>query len=372
MSGEREFHIALDARFLREKYSGIGAHIKGLLSGFSKVKLPSSLKFTVFGPPFVQRFLPEKENFQFLECSTPPLRLKEHWEITGLLRGRKISLLHVPHFNAPFFWGRKLIVTIHDLTPLRFPQQYSPAARAYFQIMVKRASRRAEAVFAVSRFTAQSLIEMGIPREKIRVIYNGVDPPPEAPPERERTFLEKYNLRDYLLYCGNVRFHKNVALLVRLIRELQKSFPGLKLVIAGAVDPDYQEFQLELSKTDPELVLLLGYVNPEELGNLYKNALLFLFPSLSEGFGIPPLEAMSFGLPVLASNCASLPEVLGDAALLLPPDDLNAWVEGVKSVLLNPSSRESLKVKGLQRWRLFSWENTAHSLLKEYERLKCA
>jgi glycosyltransferase involved in cell wall biosynthesis len=307
-----------------------------------------------------------------LECSTPPLRLKEHWEITGLLRGRKISLLHVPHFNAPFFWGRKLIVTIHDLTPLRFPQQYSPAARAYFQIMVKRASRRAEAVFAVSQFTAQSLIEMGIPGEKIRVIYNGVDPPPEAPSERERSFLEKYNLRDYLLYCGNVRFHKNVALLVRLIRELQKYFPGLKLVIAGAVDPDYQEFQLELSKTDPELVLLLGYVNPEELGTLYKNALLFLFPSLSEGFGIPPLEAMSYGLPVVASNCTSLPEVLGDAALLLPPYDLNAWVEGVKSILLNPSSRESLKVKGLQRWRLFSWENTAHSLLKEYERLKCA
>ncbi|MGB9834705.1 MAG: glycosyltransferase family 4 protein, partial [bacterium] len=365
MSSEREFHIALDARFLREKYSGIGAHIKGLLTGFSKVELPSSLKFTIFGPPFAQRFLPKKENFQFLECSTPPLRLKEHWEIPRLLRDRNIFLFHVPHFNAPFFWRGKLIVTIHDLTPLRFPQQYSPAARAYFQIMVRRASRRAEVVFAVSRFTAQCLIEMGIPGEKIRVIYNGVEPPPEAPPERERAFLEKYNLRDYLLYCGNVRFHKNVALLVRLIRELQKSFPSLKLVIAGAVDPDYEEFQLELSKTDPELVLLLGYVSPEGLSTLYKNALLFLFPSLSEGFGIPPLEAMSYGLPVVASHCASIPEVLGDAALLLPPDDLNAWVEGVKSMLLNHLSRETLKEKGLQRWRLFSWENTARSILKE-------
>ncbi|MDI6868644.1 MAG: glycosyltransferase family 1 protein [Coprothermobacterota bacterium] len=370
MNSNREFHIALDARFLREKYSGIGAHIKGLLTGFSKVEFSSGLKFTLFGPPFAQRFLPKKENFQFLECSIPPLRLKEHWEIPRLLRDRNISLFHVPHFNAPFLWRGKLIVTIHDLTPLRFPQQYSPAARAYFQIMVRRASRRAEAVFAVSRFTAQSLIEMGIPGEKIRVIYNGVEPPPEAPPERERTFLEKYNLRDYLLYCGNVRFHKNVALLVRLIRELQKSFPSLKLVIAGAVDPDYQEFKLELSKTDPELVLLLGYVSPEGLSTLYKNALLFLFPSLSEGFGIPPLEAMSYGLPVVASHCASIPEVLGDAALLLPPDDLDAWVEGVKSILVNSSFCESLKEKGLQRWKMFSWENTARSMLKEYERLK--
>jgi len=277
----------------------------------------------------------------------------------------KVQVLHCTSSEAPPWSPCPLVVTVHDLNHLLFPQfARSPFARLYTQWMLGHIRKRAARVLADSNRTRDDLVRFGVPLNKITVVALGVEerfrpvPADEAAPH-----LKKYKLEGgYLLYVGNVRGIKNVPRLIEaytLLREKYKIVPPLVLVGRD---------QMAAEKAAGTLpgVRFLGAVDSESLPALYSSAGLFAFPSLYEGFGLPPLEAMACGVPVVASTGGSLPEVLGGAAVLTDPTDVHALAEALGRVLFDNALQKDLVAKGLERAAMYSWRITADETFQVY------
>jgi glycosyltransferase involved in cell wall biosynthesis len=340
---EAPLRVAIDARMI--DCSGIGTYVRGLLKALGRIDPPvDAVALRPEAPIYgLREQLAVPRAFARL---APPARL-----------------LHVPHYNAPLFFGRApLVITVHDLIHLRFPGlARRRGARLYARLMSPRACRLARAVICVSQATRRDLLEIVPDAEpKVRVIPHGCDfAPPSA--EGRRATLERLGLvPGYVLYAGNVRPHKNVDVLIRALRRFAAT-DRPKLVLAG-------EDQMPLfwpARSDPE-VRMLGRLPIEDLPALYSGAGAFVFPSLYEGFGLPPLEAMACGAPVICSNAGSLPEVVGEAAILFPPEDEEALACALRRVLAEPGLADALRAKGFERARRFLWEKTASETAELY------
>jgi glycosyltransferase involved in cell wall biosynthesis len=366
---KKPLEVFFDARFLTANASGIGTHIRGLLQGFSRISIPDYMRIAVFGPEFIRPYIPPTSTFRYVPCDIPVLSAKEQIMLPIFLLRNGAKILHVPHFNIPFFWHGMFLITIHDLTPMHFPKQFSFFSRTTFRILTRAGCARSTAVIADSQATKQDLIQHRYRETGIYVVYNGVDAPPEVDSEIIQYMKQRFGLQDrFLLFCSNLKPHKNVAMLVRLIRELQKEYPGLQLVLAGSRDPRYRELNTELERTPAGLVILTGYISQIELSALYRGSAVFLFPSLAEGFGLPPLEAMACGTPVVASSCSSIPEILGEAAIMVDPGDLEEWSKAIRLVLSSSAEDlEKIRQKGIARAAEFSWQNAAKQVVKIYK-----
>ncbi len=254
--------------------------------------------------------------------------------------------------------------TFHDLAVLDRPEWFNPRFAAWYGWLLPRLARRVQHIIAVSEFTKRRITErIGIEPQKITVIPIGVDErfvrksPEEVVEVRKSLGILSQH---YLLCVGSVEPRKNLHRLLQAWTRLQEQIPSdIQLVVAGAkgrslVFPDVSFEQL------PPKVHLTGYVKDEQLAGLYSGALALIYPSLYEGFGLPPLEAMACGTPVITSNVTSLPEVVEDAAMLIDPLDVNSIAEGMKRVVESSSLREELQRKGLERAKKYTWERTAH------------
>jgi glycosyltransferase involved in cell wall biosynthesis len=333
--------VALDAR-MREM-SGIGTYIRGLLralpgAGVDPVPLEglTAPAYGIRGQIQVPR--------AFARLSP------------------QATLLHVPHYNAPLRFDGPLVVTIHDLIHLKLPGLVRrPGARFYASFMIPRVARRADAIVCVSERTKRDLLEV-VPEveAKVRVVPNGCDLAPAAPAERDAVLARLGLSPGYVLYVGNIRPHKNVDALLRAHAALPE--PRAPLVLAG---DDQMPAGWE-GRARPG-VRLLGHVEPADLPALYASSGVFAFPSLYEGFGLPPLEAMAMGAPVVCSNASALPEVCGEAALLVDPRDERAIAEALRSVLSNPALTADLRRRGLERAKLYTWDRTARATREAYE-----
>jgi glycosyltransferase involved in cell wall biosynthesis len=284
------------------------------------------------------------------------------WEQFMLPYYCKGKLLFSPANTGPLSVAKQ-VVTIHDIISIDMPEVFSPERRAFYRFLLPRLVQRVHTVITVSAFTRERLIEWAkIPPSHVHAIHSGVDqlfsPQQAGSIERLRNALQIPSPY-YILGLGLIGPHKNLPRLFAAWERVQRELPDeVWLVVAGGEEKSSVFKYTGIQKLPPR-VHLTGRVADEFLPTLYSGALAFVFPSLYEGFGLPPLEAMACGTPVLTSNVTAMPEVVGDAGLLVDPYDVEAIAHGIRRLVEDTALREELRKKGLERAKQFTWERTA-------------
>ena len=362
--------IGIDARKLHD--FGIGTYIRNLLRQLARIDRDT--EFVLLCRPEDRATLASVgENFRPVVQTAGNYSIAEQLKVPLALKREGVSLFHAPHYVLPALVRCPSVVTIHDCIHLMFPQ-YLPnrAALAYAQTSIGLAARRATRVMTVSESSKRDILRfVDTQPEKIDVIPNAYDErfaiePDEADVVRVR---ERFQLHDpFVLYAGNVKPHKNVERLIQAFHVVrQRGLDQLRLVIIGDDVSRYAALRRAVHRNQlHKYVRFLGYLPEETLAVMYRLASVFVFPSLYEGFGLPPLEAMASGTPVVTSNVSSLPEVAGDAAILVDPYDPAAIADGIYTVLTDDCVRGALRQKGLARARQFSWEASVRRIRQIY------
>ena len=355
--------IGLDCRFASSR-SGIGRYARELVRALLKRNDP--WRYVLFVSDMVEHglgALPSSDNWQLAIGNWHPYSFKEQLFFPHAIRRSGISFLHVPHFNAPLFSPVPSIVTIHDLILHTYPNEASFLKRTAYRLLMRSAVTRAQHLIAVSRFTAESIAETygENAQRKTSVIHEGIseDFHPASESEKRR-ITEKYHLPShFLLYVGAAKEHKNVQTLIDACQDAEQ----LVLVTGGK-----EAARLRLR---PNTRILEG-VDDNDLPALYSLARCFVLPSLAEGFGLPILEAMACGCPVVASNRASIPEIAGGHALLVEPT-VKGLSEGIRKVESGPSFAKAMEGKkwkvesgSMEHARSFTWERAAEETAKVY------
>lgn len=291
------------------------------------------------------------------------------WPNLILPKGAIKAGIDIVHITNPYGTlrktGYKNVITIHDVTPVLFPETQNRMHVLHHKLLLPYILKRADAVITDSYNSKQDIVRYyGVVDKKVRVIHLGVDETYRPVSEKGR-FVEGIK-GPYILNVGTLEPRKNLITLLKAFKLAKAAGIPHKLVIAGLKGWGDTKIEREIKGIESDIVLA-GYLPQEELPGLYSFADLFIYPSLYEGFGLPPLEAMACGTPVITSNVSSLPEVVGDAAITVDPRDEKRLSEMILKVLADRELRESLKRKGLERARLFSWEKTAKETLKVYE-----
>ncbi len=367
--------IGIDARMYSDGFTGIGRYTFELIRHLAKID--SENEFICFlNPDEFENFIPPASNFRAVKADAPHYSLAEQTKFLQKLNSEKFDLMHFTHFNSPLFYRRKFVTTIHDLTLSFFPgkKMNDFVHRTAYNLVLKRGVRRARKIISVSKNTKNDLRQLlGTPAEKIEVVWNGVgrEFTPAVPTELSRRQLDKkFGVsKNYLLYTGVWREHKNILGMLEAVAKLQKKNWKGELVITGKKNPVYapdifaKVKELNLEKT----VVFTGLVSDEDLRQLYQNARVLIFPSFYEGFGLPPLEAMSCGIPVVASNSSSIPEICGEKnAEFFDPKNIEEMTAKIQKVWKDESLRKQLTENGLKRILDFSWREMAEQTLNIY------
>jgi glycosyltransferase involved in cell wall biosynthesis len=362
--------VAIDARML--EHSGIGTYLRNLLENLATIE--TEYIFEVMCPrQQALRGLPP-DRFRFVPAKSPIYSVSEQWEIARL--SRPGQLLHSPHYNAPLLSRSKLVVTIHDLTHLTDPTfKRTLAARFYAWPMFNLVARRADRIIADSEFTKQQIVEhLGISPSKVAVVYLGVDDH-FCPHDRKQAFLCVSSLlgvsRPYILFVGNLKPSKNVKTLIQAFSQIcARRGVDHQLVILG----DDRKWKAGLVNECQNLgiaeyVVFAPHVPYEDLPRVYAAAEMLVMPSFNEGFGLPVLEAMACGTPVVCSRAASLPEVGGDAVEYFEPSSADDLAAALERILGSRVLQEALRCKGLERAKLFSWHECARRHCEVYHKV---
>ena len=371
-------HIVIDARRIRD--FGIGTYIRSLVHALSNVDSENSYTI-VSGPGEVRTLAGLPENFRTAVCGRSDHSPADHVLFPLFLKSLSPTLVHIPLARVPLLMMRPYVVTIHDLVNLLYDEkEHSPLRMQLRRYRFRRGLVRANRVIAVSDATRRDVENvLGVDPSRVRRVYNAPDPGflvPESPTgaEDRSRILERYQIEyPFLLYAGNIRRHKNVPRLVEafaVVRDQLASHPvyrDLRLVIIGDTISQYPAVRQAVIKSRVEhVVRFLGFVPFETLRCFYQFAAAFVFPSRYEGFGLPPLEAMASGTPVVTSNVSSLPEVVDDAAILVNPENVFDIARGIRDVLLDDQLRANLICRGREQARRFSWDSTARQVLEIY------
>ena len=369
--------IGIDARLVYYSQAGISQYTLRLIQGLAESggkPRDRENEFFILQSRKDKRVIVDKPNFKRVSLWTPSHHRLEQFTLRFEISGLGLDVLHSPDFIPPFSRHCKSIITIHDLAFLLYPHFLtSESARYYGQI--DQAVKRTDHIIAVSESTKQDTIRLlGAPEHKITVIYESADP--IYRPVNDREILEqtksKYHITgDFILFVSTIEPRKNLPTLLKAYRQLLDSYKAdAKLAVVGRQGWLSEEvFTLvdELKLTDD--ILFLGRVPVEDLLHLYNAAQLLVQPSFYEGFGLPPLEAMACGTPVVVSNVSSLPEVVGDAGLLVDPEDVSELTVAIWRILTDEALRADLIAKGFKRAQCFSWEKTALETLELYRRV---
>ncbi len=300
--------------------------------------------------------------------------LWDHILLPFALLKHRVDLLHHTKGVVPLFFGRKTIVNIHDAAPLLFPETFSFFQGMYLRQTFKRAQRKASVIITGSRSAAADIKSaLNVGPDRLLIIYDGA-PAPTQPLDTDyfKTVEKKYALpTHYILYMGTIQPRKNIARLIEAYTLLKKEgMLDVELVLAGRLGWNNKQFQVMLNnQAEYAPVRYSGHIAEADKSYVYTKAKAFVSPSLYEGFGITILEAMHYGTPVIASIAGSLPEICGDAAILVDPLDTQALAQAIRSVLTDEAVRLSLIEKGTQRCTHFSWKKTAEATYAAYQKL---
>ncbi len=370
--------VGFDITAIPKAKSGVGFYVLNLLKALADVDKDDV--FYVFSKK-EDASLPDlaAENFRTIQCSTDNRLLRLWWEQAVLPRhmaANKLDVFHSPHYTIPLKCRIPTVTTFHDMTFFSHPEVHERSKVVFFQRMIKLAADRASAIIAVSESTKNDAVKfLGLQEDRIDVVYEGVDVDFYRPLD-ETDGLEpvraKYGLeKDFILFVGTLEPRKNITGVIeafsRVVGGVKKEY---NLVVAGTKGWNYQSvFELVQRLNIEREVVFTGYVPEEELPLLLNAASVFVYPSFYEGFGIPPLEAMACGTPVVTSNISSLPEVVGDAGILVDPNDPDAIADAIQRILSDDGLRRELAAKGVARAKLFSWQKAAGETLAIYRRV---
>lgn len=380
--------VGINALFLQKPATGMGQHLLHLLEGLDSLD-DRDQQYTLLAPrvrrAYTLRAPQLSDRFREVEVVTRLARLGENveqvwWEQAGIVLAgsrEKVDLLHSPYWSNPLWSPWPTVVTVHDVIQFVLPEYaWRKISRMYFGL-VSAGARRADAIITVSECSKADIVKiLGVAPERIHVIGNAVDD--TLYPVRDAWLLksvrERYGIGPrFILYFGGFDLRKNVPRIIeaysRLPEHLRKEYG---LVIAGRYQnlghplfPDPREVVARLGLESN--VVFTGQIREQDKAPLFSAATVFVFPSLYEGFGIPVLEAMACGTPVVTSNVSALPEVAGDAGMLVDPYQPDAISSAVANLLDSQSLRDDLSRKGLERARLFTWNGVAEQTLRVYK-----
>ena len=365
--------IAIDARKLHD--FGIGTYIRNLLRHLARTDTDNEFVL-LCGEADLGVAAQLGPNFRAVLEPSPNYSLREQVHVPWVLRRERPDVYHAPHYVLPAGVRCPSVVTIHDCIHLMFPQ-YLPnrLAYAYARAQMWAAARRSDCILTVSEASKRDILHLfNVSPEKIVVVYNAIDTHFSVTPSDDAVtrVRERYQLdHRFVLYVGNIKPHKNLVRLIEAFDELRRGeLEDLKLLIIGDQISRLPALRRAVHRHKlHKHVRFLGYLADDQLAILYRLASVFAFPSLYEGFGLPPLEAMASGTPVVTSNVSSLPEVVGDAAVLVNPYDVDAIVDGLRRVLTNPALAAEMGQKGIARAREFSWERSVAKTWGVYQQI---
>lgn len=363
--------IAIDGRAIQDHFPGIGRYTYNLAQALVALA-PEEEWLLLFDPgAAAARLSPAAlrgpASLQLVPVRAGIFALHAQWQIPALLRRLRAEVYHAPYYIMPYLPGRPAVVTVYDLIPLRYAGYFTPVQRLLFGVTMRLALHAARRVITLSAITATDLrLRLGVPEDKLAIIPAAAGPSFEPRPGAEIAELcARLRLPTaYVLYVASNKPHKNLSRLVQAWAQVKTDLP---LVIAGHWDPRYPE-----AKRVAETLGLgarlrwLGPVAEADLGRLYSGATLFVFPSEYEGFGLPVLEAMACGAPVLCARTGSLAEVAGDAAVRFDPLDVAGMAAALQRLLDRPDLRLALRAQSLARAAQFTWEQAARETLAVY------
>jgi len=375
--GERSrMRIAIDARMGHTRV-GMGVYVTGLISHLGKIDRKNEY-FVVVLKGKTADFVPKQNNFTKWETTISYENhfTRDFWEQVYLplkLHTYKIDVYHGPNYVLPIFAKTGMVLTAYDMTLFATPEYYKPISRFRVQRLLKTSAKRAHKIVTGSENSKQDIIEiLKVPEEKVQVVYIGIEDVYRAiDDKRGLDFVKtRYGITSrFILHVGSLNPRKNIPRLIdaynilpaEILKEYELVIVGKKSWKADKIFAKTKQLGLE------DRVIFTGFVADSDLPLLMNAADLLAFPSLYEGFGIPPLEAMACGTPVVASNTSSIPEVVGDAALLFDPYNVEEIANAMYRALTNEQLRDELRQKGFERAKQFSWEKAARETLAVYE-----
>lgn len=376
--------IALSGMFWTEPHVGSGQYLHNLIAQY--IARPSAHKYILIIPRYLKPQRPSLPHVQTVLMPTPfdgrNNNLAKVWfeqvALNQAARALRADLVHVPYFGAPRRIALPTIVTVHDLIPILLPEYRGGRSVQMYMRLATSSARRATAIIADSEHTRRDIVErLKVDPQRIDVTYLAAASSLQPQPiETIAAMRDRFRLADpYICYLGGFDARKNVATVLRAFARARSHFDRrVSLVIAGRLPtttselfPDMHRAILDQGIADD--VIVLGQVSDADKAALMSGCKAFVYPSLYEGFGLQPIEAMQCGAAVLASSTTSVGEVVGDGGVQLPPDDVDAWAAALVRVVADGAWREQLRARGLERARHFSWAETARQTVAIYERV---
>lgn len=369
-------HIAIDAHSVGARLGGNETYATNLIESLAEIDQANRYTLYVTKQSAVARFADRWPNFKVRQTlpHTPLVRIPI--TLSAELRKNPVDLLHV-QYTAPPLAPCPVVVTIHDLSFEHLPETFKRRSRAQLRLTVRRTARRAAHVITLSEYSRQDINQTyGIPLDRISVT------PAAAPASYARVIneielqpvREKYGIkRDYILSLCSIQPRKNLVRLIEAYSFLRERHPRIELpqlVIAGKKGwLEHDVFRAAAQSVATRDIVFTGYVSDEELPALYSGALCFVYPSYFEGFGLPIIEAMQCGCPVIAGSLTSVPEVVGEAGVLIDPFSAESIATAMHSLIANTAARNDLRKRGLERAKKFDWQRTAKLTLQVYEQI---
>lgn len=359
--------IVIDARELR---TSTGRYVERLLHYLQQIDQEND--YTVLlKPADMAGWKPSNPRFMTLASPYKEFTFDEQLPFNRQIKSLDADLVHFTMVQQPVLYGGKAVTTIHDLTTVRFlnPDKNPAVLKAKQQVykrVIKRAARKSRAIITPTQFVKSDVVAFtGIDQAKVTVTYEAADLI-EAAPQPIDSLIDQ----QFIMYLGRPTPHKNLERLIAAFGLLRARHPDLRLVLAGKQDANYRRIEASVRQQKLEGIVFTDFVSEAELRWLYENCAAYVFPSLSEGFGLPALEAMAHGAPVASSNATCLPEVYGNiAAHYFDPLDIQAMADAINDILTNTKLRESLIAAGSRQVSRYSWRRLAEQTLAVYKQV---
>jgi glycosyltransferase involved in cell wall biosynthesis len=377
-------NICIDARWIGEKIAGIGRYTVYLMKYLSEMDRENDYLVLFQNEAVRDRVsgelgLQNRDGWKILTVSYGVFSIRGQLLLPRLLRRERVDLFHSTNFMAPLTrFGGKTVITVHDIIPLKFPE-YAPRSKKtrlfpIYKALMKRLIKISDLIIADSEHSRRDVIEfLGADPARVRCAYLGVDPKYRQLASNVKADVKKQlGVSDRLaLFAGRADPYKNLISLIKAAETINaKGKIHCAVVVAGAKDSRYPEVERHIESAGMQQdVIFAGSLKEDELIPLYNAADALVLPSLYEGFGLPPLEAMACGTPVICSNRASLPEVVGTAGILVEPTDIRAIADALERVFTDGALHARMSAAGLERAKLFPWRKTAKNTLQLYKEL---